>query len=234
MKPDAVILCGGMGTRLQPILPDRPKGLAPILGRPFMDILIDELIRQGFRRAVLCVGYMRELIIRQYQRREGIEIAFSEETKQLGTGGAIKNALGQISTETFIVLNGDSFCEVNLNAVAQFHCNRKASATVVLSPSDSNRSDAGVVSLGEYERIESFEEKKVSSAKPYINAGIYVFRKRLWTQVQADTFSLERDYLPLLINEKNVFGYTVYNPVCDIGTPERYRRYSNSLPILRR
>src|SRR5690349_21298843 len=107
---DAAILCGGKGTRLQPVISDLPKGLAPVRGRALLDILVEDLVAQGLRRIILCVGHMKEQIISHFSGRRDADFLFSEETAPLGTGGAVKNAAEFIRSDPFLVMNGDSMC----------------------------------------------------------------------------------------------------------------------------
>ena len=90
---DVLVLCGGVGSRLHPLISDRPKGMALIGGRPFLDILVEDLLKQGFRRIIFCVGHLKEQIIARYKSRDDAEYLFSQEDVPLGTGGAVQNAL---------------------------------------------------------------------------------------------------------------------------------------------
>jgi NDP-sugar pyrophosphorylase family protein len=199
---DAVILCGGMGTRLQPVIPDRPKGLATIRGRPFLDILVDDLLAQGIRRFVLCVGHLKEQIIEHFGGRDDADFLFSVENAPLGTGGAIRNALHLIRSDPFLALNGDSFCRVDYAALLRFHREKAAMLTVVAAPVR-DRKDGG----------------------NSINAGIYVIpRKTADAWRFEDPFSLEREVIPPLVAGRRCYGFAVDSEVIDIGTPERYSK----------
>jgi len=221
---DAVILAGGMGTRLKTVVSDRPKPLAHINGRPFLDLLVENLRLQGLRRFVFCVGHQREKIIDHFKSRNDSEFLFSEESRPLGTGGAVRHALPLIRGTPFLLLNGDSYCNVNLNELLTFHNNRKARASIVVSESQ-GRNDGGNIDLADDGRIISFREKISDSLgnSSLINAGIYVLPRDLPSTWQAkDPFSLERDAFPQLASEGQCFGFLVNSEVIDIGTPERY------------
>ena len=110
-----MILAGGLGTRLQPVLKDKPKCLAPINGTPFIDILLADCIKQGLQRFILCVGYLKEQVIEHLSNRNDCEIIFSMEDKTLGTGGALKNAEPHIKSDPVLVMNGDSYVKYNIN-----------------------------------------------------------------------------------------------------------------------
>ena len=119
---DVLILCGGAGSRLRPLISDRPKGMALIKGRPFLDIRVDDLLKQGFERFILCVGHLKEQIIDHFKARNDADFKFSEEGLLLGTGGAIQNALSMVYSNPVLILNGDSICAVNFGELLQFHC----------------------------------------------------------------------------------------------------------------
>lgn len=202
LKPeqiDIVMLCGGKGKRLQPVLNDRPKPMAEINGRPFLDILIDYITNYGFQRFILCTGYMGNFIKEYYQKKKGeIEILFSEEKEPLGTGGCIKNAELLIKGNTFLVLNGDSFILLDLNKFVIFHTEKKAIVSMAVSMSDKN-DDYGRVKLGNDNRIISFNEKVADTN--LINAGVYLFEKDVLSLIPANTnYSLEYDLFPSIGN----------------------------------
>lgn len=235
VKPvDAVILAGGMGSRLQDVVSDRPKPLAMIRGRPFLDILIDDLLTQGFRRIILCVGHQRQQIIDRYVSRTDAEFLFSEERTLLGTGGAVRHAANLIASDPFLLLNGDSYCQVDFRKLLAFHHQHQASATIVVTDSR-GRIDGGNIVLGADGRIQSFQEKTapVSNGPQVINAGVYALSRRLpFSWHQPDPLSLEREVFPLLAAEGQCHGFLVTSEVIDIGTPERYAAAQNQLPGL--
>jgi NDP-sugar pyrophosphorylase family protein len=220
-ETDAVILCGGMGTRLRSVVDDRPKPMAEIDDRPFLDILIDSFGKFGLRRFILCAGYMSDVIRDYYSdRTNSREFIISEEDNPLGTAGAIKNAADRIRSDTFLVANGDSFCPVDLGAFHNFHLSRRAVMSMVVIETH-NTGDCGLVSLDDSQRIVSFEEKTRQSKSRYINAGIYLFRKEALSLIPTDTtFSLERDLFPKLV-EEDCYGFITQARLFDIGTPAR-------------
>jgi D-glycero-alpha-D-manno-heptose 1-phosphate guanylyltransferase len=221
---DALILCGGLGTRLRPAVFDRPKGLAVISGRPFLDILVEELRRQGFDRLVFCVGHGSDQVIRHFQNRADAQFVFSIEDRALGTGGAIAHALPHVVSDPFAVVNGDSICRVDYADLFAFHGEKRALATVVVAP-PSERTDVGVIDVAADARVVRFAEKPAGAGavKQLVNAGIYVMQRRLFSDVREVVFSLEHDLLPRAIASRACFAYRVDGPVIDIGTPERYR-----------
>lgn len=225
---DAIILCGGLGTRLQAVVDDRPKALALVQGKPFIDILLDELIDQGLRRFILCIGYMKEQIVGHLAERHDAVFLYSEETVPLGTGGAIRHALPLVSSDPFMVLNGDSLCRVNLAAMLHFHRQSGAALTLAAAPAGERR-DAGTLKISPDSRLRAFEEK--SGSGDSINAGIYLMNRSStadWPLTYP--FSLERDALPQLIVQQPCFAFEAQGDVYDIGTPDRYRKAQGGLP----
>jgi len=229
-KIDILILCGGIGSRLQSIINDRPKGMALIEGRPFLDILVEDLLKQGFQNITFCVGHLKEQIINHYKFRKDAVFKFSEEDTPLGTGGAIKNACPKINHNLIIVINGDSLCKVNFSDFIKFHFNQESAATFVLAnPQD--RCDGGTVLIDDSSRIHSFLEKtsNKSLCKEFINAGIYILDlNRISFSGLNTPFSLEYDIFPKLVKEHACYGFLVDSELTDIGTPERYLKANNA------
>ena len=218
---DALILCGGLGTRLRDVVADRPKGLAEIRGQPFLDLLIGRLQRQGLRRFILCTGYRGEQIAARYAQRADAQFVVSLEDRPLGTGGAVRLAAAHLASDPFFVLNGDSYCEVDYAALQRFHEGKRATLSIVVAP-PGEREDVGTVQLGGDGRIVSFSEK--SGARASINGGVYLMRRSLIDALPAQTpLSLERDVFPEAVRRGGCYGFSVPGPVVDIGTPERYR-----------
>ncbi len=125
---DVIILCGGLGMRLRDVVGDRPKSMAEISGRPFLDILVDYVARYGFTHFILCTGFKGDLIKRYYKNKRGrLIFVVSDEDQPLGTAGAIKNAESFIESDMFLVLNGDSLCEIDIEDFIKFHIGKGAS-----------------------------------------------------------------------------------------------------------
>lgn len=219
---DVVILVGGLGKRLRMLVSDRPKPMADVKGRPFLDILINYVSCYGFRRIILCTGYMGSLVREHYQKvADGIEIVFSNEKEPLGTGGAIKNAKDLIRSNPFLVMNGDSFCAADLCNFVDFHEKMNALLSIVLTHSDTAE-DYGSVVFNSSHRITSFSEKVPCSEKSSINAGIYLMNQDIFSHMpQKKRFSLEYDIFPGIAGNR-CFGFVTKMQLTDIGTPERY------------
>lgn len=231
---DTVILCGGRGTRLHGVVDDRPKPLAEVCGRPFLDILIQFAAEYGFRRFLLLAGYKGEMI-KEYaaekSRATSLEIDCLIEPSALGTGGAIKNAEQFIKSSRFLVLNGDSICPGNLINFQMFHVQKKAMVTMMLSHADRS-GDYGQVVIDGDGQIEGFREKPDKGESALVNGGIYFMEKPVLKYFSSGCpCSLERDVFPAIIG-KGFYGYVVKGSHLDIGTPDRYFSAGNILPQL--
>jgi D-glycero-alpha-D-manno-heptose 1-phosphate guanylyltransferase len=222
-RHDALILCGGLGTRLRQAVADRPKGLAEVAGRPFLDILIDALLRQGLDRFVLCAGYGADQIAARYAARRDAQFLISVEQKPLGTAGAVRHALPHVASDAFFVLNGDSWCEVDYGALHASHASRGARLSIVVV-SHAGRDDAGTVALAEDGALLSFDEKAAAGERTRtVNAGIYLMHRSVIAGVPPGVAaSLERDVFPQALRNGGCYGFRVAGPLVDIGTPERY------------
>lgn len=219
------ILAGGLGTRLAAALSGRPKILAPVSGRTFIDILLKRLVDQGFNRIVLSVGYRKEMVFEHFANHPvSSRISFSSEDSPLGTGGAIWHARPLLESQTFIVLNGDSYCPVDLSALLRFHQRHQGICSLLLTKV-SEPADFGTVDVDSDDRIRGFSEKGFSAGEAWINAGIYAFMPSVFDiQVPGLVFSLERDLFPYLAAAYPVYGMRSQVPLLDIGTPERLAR----------
>ncbi len=230
----AVVLAGGLGTRLRTAFRRGPKCLASVGPRPFLDYLIEWLRKQGIEEAILCVGYRRSQIKHRYGggRSWGVALSYSAETKPLGTAGALLNARRFISTEPFFVLNGDSFLDVDLEEMLTFHRRRQALATIALVRSpDPTR--YGTVRTERDGRITSFREKSRNHRSPatgWINGGVYLMRRRfLGCIAKSGPQSLETGVFPHLTGGR-MFGFHTKGYFIDIGVPADYRRAQWELP----
>jgi D-glycero-alpha-D-manno-heptose 1-phosphate guanylyltransferase len=222
---DAIILAGGKGTRLNNVLSDIPKPMAPVNGKPFLDILLFQLNKYpAIRNVVLSVGHKSDVIVNRYTNSSAynFRIIFSNEKAPLGTGGAIKKALSSTNTDGVLVLNGDSYVQVDVNELINYHISRNASFTMVLKKlNDTSR--YGSVSIDEQNRILSFKEKMTANHTGLVNAGVYLIDRNLFDSIDKDCeISFEQQILPDLIRG-NAYGYITSGKFIDIGIPETYR-----------
>ncbi len=220
---DVVILCGGLGTRLRTGDAGAPKPMVLIQGKPFLQILVDYVASYGFRRFLFCVGYKADVIKEHFRITQGLQTEFSQESELLGTGGAVKHCEALLKSETILVMNGDSFCRIDLVSLLQFHQERGGVACLAVSPA-LGRTDGGVLTLGRDSQIVAFAEKPGSGNYDYFNAGVYAFERIVIEKIPAGKCSLELDILPVFL-EKGIYGYVTDEPVYDIGTPERLERF---------
>lgn len=220
----AVILAGGKGKRLRSVVSDRPKPIALINQRPFLDYLLDIIQHAGLNRVVICTGYKGEKIKHQYGSvYKSLHIDYSHEEISLGTGGAVKKALNKCQKDLLMVFNGDSYLNVDLINFFQWHSRRNICCSMALAEvSDKGR--YGSVSVDYSGKITAFLEKEEPAQSGSINAGIYILPQNLLELLpDIEVFSLEYDLLPLLVERGALYGYKCGGEFIDIGTPETYR-----------
>jgi D-glycero-alpha-D-manno-heptose 1-phosphate guanylyltransferase len=218
---DVVILCGGLGTRLGSEANNRPKPMVDINGKPFLDILIGHVVSFDFTKIVLCTGHKSQFIEDYYSNQKMVPtLLISEEKTRLGTGGALKNAENLIQSDSFIALNGDSFCPVPLKEFCAFHHKKKSQLSIALTHSKQTK-DFGSVMLNESNEIVGFDEKSPEGKPGLVNSGVYIFNKSLLAQIESEkNVSLEYDLFPSLVGN-GMFGYVTEANLLDIGTPEK-------------
>jgi NDP-sugar pyrophosphorylase family protein len=219
----AAVLAGGLGTRLRSVIADRPKVLAPVAGRPFLAHLLERLERAGVRQSVLLVGFKAEMVRDAFGERFGaMTVEYSIETEPLGTAGALRLALPGLVNPTVLLMNGDSFCDVDLRAFLHCHRSHAGGATITLTHVD-NAARFGRVHVDETERVLRFDEKDPKPAPGWINAGIYLFERELVeTIATGKALSLERDVLPKWVASGRVRAFRGGGRFIDIGVPESY------------
>ena len=230
MITEAIVLAGGLGTRLKSVVANLPKSLAPVAGRPFLAYLLDHAKRQGIEKFVFALGYKTELIesfVRKYLPQE--TYSFSIETEPLGTGGAIYKACKKVSSADTIVLNADTFFGIQYPQLATLHEQRKASCSLGLKPmKDFER--YGAVEMDEKNIIRGFTEKKYQSTGN-INGGVYALNVGPFLQKSfPEVFSFEKDYLEKECQKGNILGFVSDTYFIDIGVPEDYNKAQTELP----
>jgi NDP-sugar pyrophosphorylase family protein len=215
------ILAGGFGTRLLPVVSDRPKALAEIHGRPFLAYLLDQLSNAGSSRVVLCTGHRGEQIEQAFgERYRNLQILYSREMSALGTGGALRLALPFLLSDPVLVMNGDSFCAADLTSFWDWHCAHGSQATMLLAEVP-NTQRYGSVKINHDGAITQFVEKKQAGSGS-INAGVYFLSRQVIDSISEDTVvSLEHDIFPALMSH-GLYGYQERGCFLDIGTPEDF------------
>ena len=222
MNPEAIILAGGLGTRLRSVVADRPKVLASVGGRPFILRLLDQLAGAAVPLAVISTGHMADQVETVVGPVHGaMPVRFSRETSPMGTGGAIRLALDATASNPLLVMNGDSFCAFDLGQFLAFHRAKHSRASILLAlVPDTSR--FGQVQLAPDSSVVRFEEKGKGGSPGWINAGIYLLNRELFTAIPRErAISIEREIFPSLIGS-GLHGLQAGGAFLDIGTPASY------------
>jgi NDP-sugar pyrophosphorylase family protein len=231
----AVILAGGLGTRLRAALPDLPKTLAPVAGRAFVEYLLLQLRKHHVPEVILSVGYRADLIEEHVGdgRRWGVRARYAREAEPLGTGGALKRAEALLEGSTFLVMNGDSFFDIPLGELAAAHRTATALGTLALVDRPDADGRYGAVETDEAGRVVRFREKGSLGPGHGFNGGIYVLEPELLAGIpEGRPVSLEREVFPGLggrLRGRPYDGYFV-----DIGVPEDYEQVQRDASLLDR
>lgn len=221
---EAIILAGGLGTRLQGVIGAQPKCMAPVNGEPFLHYLLEYLSKNNCTRVILSLGYKHKVVINWLEEQFlDFELDYVVETEPLGTGGGILAALEEAATDDVLVLNGDTMFNVDLTAMFAFHRSNKAATTLALKQmTDFER--YGVVHANDKGIITAFEEKKLT-AEGTINGGVYIInREAFLAKDLSEKFSFEKDYLEQFVGEKEFYGFADKGYFIDIGIPEDYTK----------
>jgi D-glycero-alpha-D-manno-heptose 1-phosphate guanylyltransferase len=230
MIKEAIVLAGGLGTRLSPVVPDLPKCLAPVAGKPFLQYLLDHCRREGIREFIFALGYRSEAVESFLKTSLQSGYRLSVEKEPLGTGGAIKLACAKSAGGQVMVFNADSFFGIGLEAFSQFHEERQADCTLALKPM-SDFARYGSVELDGNGAVTGFREKE-QTAFGFINAGVYALNSaRFQRESLPEKFSFEQDYLQALLNRRKILGMVSEEYFIDIGVPEDYRLAQTQLPF---
>lgn len=227
MIKTAIILAGGFGTRLQSVVSDMPKPMAPINDRPFLAILLQFLKSNGIENVILSVGYLHEKIIDYFHDNYlELKITYKVESTPLGTGGAFKFALDETSDDV-LVLNGDTFFNLDIQAFYSFHKAQQSDFSIALKPLA--KSDRYGTVIIENNIIKGFREKG-EYENVVINAGCYITSKACFEKFDLpNTFSLEKDFLETHTQDLTICGYLSDNYFIDIGIPSDYQEAQNTL-----
>ncbi len=218
----AIILAGGMGTRLRGVVSDVPKPMAPVGGKPFLEYLILQLKRWNILDVVLSVGYKKETIRSYFENgdRFGIHITYSDEKEPLGTGGALRKAISLNDDPYFIVMNGDSFFNIHFPDLVEFHALKSRMITMSLARVK-DRSRYGSVETADDGRVRGFQKEGHGTAG-FINGGIYLVNREVANHIPEGQVSLEGQILPLVQKDDQLFGKVFDAFFLDIGIPEDY------------
>ncbi len=229
LQHTAIILAGGLGTRLQSVVPDLPKCMATVAGKPFISFVIQYLRMQGIQKFIFSLGYRHE-VIQNYLEKEYPTLQYEVviEKEPLGTGGAIKAALEKATSNEVLIANGDTLFKINAAQLSATHLEKGAACTVALKPmQDFDR--YGVVAINERNQISSFKEKQPYT-KGLINGGIYLVNKAAFLNRDLpQIFSFEKDYLEKFVSEGFFYGSVQDGYFIDIGIPQDYQKAQSDL-----
>jgi D-glycero-alpha-D-manno-heptose 1-phosphate guanylyltransferase len=230
---EAVVLAGGLGTRLRSAVGGLPKSLAPVGGRPFLDWLLQALAREGFGHVVLSLGYRAEAITQHLHATgsvPGLDISHAVEQEPLGTGGAIRQSLAHVRGKQAFVLNGDTLVQADFAAMEAASEQHRARLVMALKAVDDVARYGAVRLSGDH--IAAFVEKG-GPGPGLINAGIYLARRDLFEGFSLpDRFSFEQDFVAPNLSELQPVACVTEGYFIDIGVPEDYVRAQTEIPAL--
>ena len=229
----AVILAGGLGMRLRSVISNIPKPMAEVLGRPFLEHLMDYWIEQGVSHFILSVGYKKEFIVRHFSNSyRGIRVSYVEESNPLGTGGGLLLA-SQNLIKPFLLLNGDTYLNVELLKLVDFHERMKSDWTFsLIRANECNR--YGGMEIGCNGQIITFKSNK-SIIGSLVNGGVYYLDPKILQNsgfILGNKYSLEDEIIPILISKnRKFFGIEIHSMFLDIGFPNDYFEATNLLQL---
>lgn len=224
---EAIILAGGFGTRLRELVADVPKPMAPICGRPFLEMLLNVLAKKGFRRIILSLGFMSEKIVEYFGNDfGGIDLVYVVEMEPLGTGGGVRLAMEEVSSDHVFVFNGDTFLDLETDQVEE-QWQRDHRPIIVGCEVDDTARYGRILVDGNV--VTGFTEKGITG-KGLINAGCYVLnRGQLDAFPLRKSFSLETDYLDFAVSNGEFNVFVTKGKFIDIGVPEDFFRAQTEL-----
>jgi len=230
----AVILVGGLGTRLRPLSINTPKSMMPVVNIPFIEYVIRRLSRHNIRQVVLAISHLAQPI-KNYLgdgSHFGINIFYTVEETALGTAGAVKNAEQYLDDEAFVVLNGDIFTDLDISAMTALHNRRKAKITIALTPVE-DPTHYGLIETDNRDRVTRFLEKPSPEqvTTNMINAGTYIMEAEVLNSIPMHTmFSFEHQVFPPLLQEgEPIYAFPSSCYWMDIGTPQKYQQLNRDL-----
>lgn len=219
---EAIVLAGGLGTRLRELVPDLPKPMASVAGRPFLEILLTSLARKGFHRVVLSLGYMSEKVVAHFGNHFAcMELVYEIEDTHLGTGGAVRRALTQCREDHIFIFNGDTYLDLDVAEVEA--CWQEHHVPIIVAREVADTARYGRLNYAE-NRVLGFLEKGVAGPG-LINAGCYVLPVNILAEFSLDQkFSLETDYFAKTVDVQRTDLFVMHGHFIDIGIPEDYAR----------
>jgi D-glycero-alpha-D-manno-heptose 1-phosphate guanylyltransferase len=232
---EAIILAGGFGTRLKEVVSDLPKPMAPVDGKPFLAHLLDYLKSYHIQRVIISTGHLADKISSYFGNEyEEMEIVYSHEDAPMGTGGGIKLAIQKCKSDVVLVLNGDSFFDIDINEFYAKHRWERADFSIALRKVP-NAARYGTIGLIDENKILFFKEKTGEEKEGVINGGVYLLNRELFLKNTplGEPFSLEQDFFESFINRFMFNGYLSKGYFIDIGIPEDYKKAQHELAGLK-
>ncbi|WP_165020610.1 nucleotidyltransferase family protein [Dysgonomonas sp. ZJ279] len=221
---ECIILAGGLGTRLQSVVKDVPKCMAEVSGKPFLHYLLSYLIKENFEHIILSLGYKSDIVINWLSTLDlSVKISHVIESEPLGTGGAIKLAFQKVQTQQALVINGDTFFDINTDALINFHDKKSADISITLkSMTDFDR--YGSVETNSEGRIVKFNEKQYCT-QGLINGGVYLINKNIFNNLDfPKKFSFEKDVMEERLDSLKIYGCEQNSYFIDIGIPSDFEK----------
>lgn len=233
MTGEAIILAGGLGTRLKEVISDGPKSMAPVNGRPFLEYQLDYLERWGISKVILSVGYAKEKVIDHFgEQYKSIQLEYAIEDEPLGTGGAIINALKYVKGFATFIFNGDTYFDVNLQRLDDFRRIKETDICLAMR-FEIDPSRYGMLEFDNNNRITRFYEKPDGLEEGYINGGVYVVRRDYLLRFGLpEKFSFEKDFLQKYYLTEEIYGMRCFSYFRDIGVPEDYQKANDEFKRL--
>lgn len=228
MINEVIILAGGQGKRLKSEVPELPKSMAPILGYPFLEYQLQYLEEWGIKKIILATGYKAEIISKYFGKKyKKADIVYSREDEPLGTGGAVRKAMGMAESSKVLIVNGDTYFDVHLKRLENFHVSRAANLSMALHHIEDVGRYGAVEKDGDH-RITGFFEKGDKDGPGYINGGVYLINKGYFMDLGfPEKFSLEKDFLEKYHQKEPFYGMRCMAYFLDIGIPEDFKRAQN-------
>lgn len=226
---ECIVLAGGLGTRLRSAVPDLPKCMAPVAGKPFLEHVISYLQQEGIERFIFSLGYRHDVIESFLQAHHPrLNYAIALESEPLGTGGAIGLSCELAQSDDVLIVNGDTLFRVSVKEMSEFHAEKKSECTLALKPM-THFDRYGVVETDSHGRIRSFREKQFYE-KGLINGGVYALNIPKFRSVGlTGKFSFEKDYLETNLNSNQLYGIIQDGYFIDIGIPEDFEKANKEL-----
>ena len=230
MIREAIILAGGMGTRLRGMIKSLPKSMAPVLERPFLEYQLAYLNNWGLQKVVLALGYKNEIIMKYFRDSyRTLKLDYSLEQEPLGTGGALKKALKKTGSPYVLVMNGDTYFDVNLKRMHNDRMAKGADVIIAMSQVDDIKR-FGSLEFDINKRITAFVEKGKKSGTGYVSGGVYLVRRSLLEGLDLPhKFSLEKDCFEKYHERFQMFGMACTSYFLDIGIPSDYIKAQHDL-----